>query len=169
MADATVLIYLGKLDRLGGLTKRFETVLVPEPVYEEVVREGKRLEHPDAIRVEAAVERGDLQLVEPPDAPPVLQETGLAYGDQAVLAVALSGGVGTVLTDDAGVRSIARTQSLTPRGTLAFLIQALEDGELSFEGYLAELETLAGVGFRLSAELYARAVRHGRTISGKDG
>lgn len=167
VADSTVLIYLAKLERLEELTRRFEVVLVPEPVHEEVVREGKRLEHPDAIRVEAAIDRGELVLAEPPEIPHDLEGMGLEYGDQAVLAVALKEEVQAVLTDDSGLRSIARTQGLTPRGTLAFLVEALRIGDLSFKGYLSDLERLVEAGFRLSAELYARAVRRGREIAGK--
>lgn len=168
VADATVLIYLAKLERLDALREPFERVLVPEPVHVEVVREGMRLEHPDAIRIEEAVDDGGLSLVEPPEIPPVLERVGLEYGDRAVLAVALAEGVELVLTDDAGLRSVARTQDLVPRGTLAFLVQALEAGELSFDGYLEELEHLAEAGFRLSAELYAQAVRRGRAIAEGD-
>ncbi len=167
VADATVLIYLAKLDRLADRWDRFDRVLVPPPVQVEVVREGKRLEHPDAIRVEQALDRGDLELADPVEIPSALEDVGLEHGDQAVLAHALAEGIPTVLTDDSGVRGVARAHGLTPRGTLAFLVEALREGELSFDGYLAELEALAAAGFRLSAELYARAVRRGREITGE--
>lgn len=165
MADATVLIYLATLDRLNDLWRRFDRVVVPPPIRVEVVREGKRLEHADAIRVEQALDRGDLELADPVKIPTDLEDVGLEHGDQVVLAQALAEGIPTVLTGDGGVRGVARAHGLTPRGTLAFLVEALREGELSFDGYLAELEALAEAGFRLSAELYARAVRRGRAIA----
>lgn len=166
VADATVLIYLGKLTRLDDLWESFPPVLVPEPIHQEVVREGKRLEHPDSIRVEAALEENSLVLAGPTAIPDGLEDLGLAYGDKAVLAVALAREAGTVLTDDHGVRTVARGLGLDTRGTLAFLIQALEDEEISFAAYLEELEKLTELGFRLSAEFYAHVVRRGREIVG---
>lgn len=168
VADSTVLIYLAKLERLDDVASRFGTVQIPGSVYEEVVRAGKRLEHPDAILVETAVERAILEVARPSQIPPVLQGVGLEYADQAVLAMAMEEGIETVLTDDAGLRAIARTQDRTPRGTLAFLVQALRDGRLSFDSYLAALEQLTQAGFRLSSEVYAKAVRRGREIAAGD-
>lgn len=167
VADATVLIYLAKLDRLADLWQRYDPVLVPAPVHEEVVREGKRLEHPDAIRVEAALEDDELVLAEAVPVPEELEGTGLEHGDAAVLALARQTQAGTVLSDDRGLRAVARNLGLTTRGTLAFLVEALKRGELSFQAYLEELEALVAHGFRLSSELYAHAVRRGREIAGE--
>lgn len=166
VADATVLIYLAKLDRLDSLWTHHEAVLVPEPVRREVVDEGKELGHPDAIVVERALDQGHLTATEAPDdVPDPLGDLDLEPGDRSVLAVSLGRDVPVVLTDDGSLRGLARAVELTPRGTLAFLVGALRDGALDFDAYLGCLERLTEAGFRMSAEVYARAVRRGREIA----
>lgn len=41
VADATVLIFLGKLRRLDWLRETYDRVLIPSAVYEEVVERGE--------------------------------------------------------------------------------------------------------------------------------
>lgn len=159
VADATVLIYLAKLDRLTLLFQHHAPVLVPDPVYVEVVSEGKEQGHADAVTIETAIEEGHLTRTEPPSPAPALQGLQLTSGDASVLATALDRGLEAVLTDDGPLRSLARSLELRPRGTLAFLIAEVEGGTLALDGFLDALEALEQAGYRISPSLHANAVR----------
>lgn len=165
VADATVLIYLAKLDRLEALFKHHEPVLVPEPVYVEAVREGKEEGHADAVIIQAAVDEGHLNRTKPPSPPSSLEGLGLTDGDGSVLATAIGRSIEAVLTDDGPLRSLARSLDLTPRGTLAFLIADLEDGAMSLDGFLQALDDLQTAGYRISPSLHAKAVRQAVKIA----
>lgn len=159
VADATVLIYLAKLDRLEILFQHHDSVFVPEPVYDEAVREGKEEGHADAVIIQAAVDEGHLTRTKPPLLPSSLEGLELTDGDGSVLATAIGRSIQAVLTDDGPLRSLARSLDLTPRGTLAFLIADLEDGAMTLDAFLQALDDLQTAGYRISPSLHAKAVR----------
>lgn len=163
-ADATVLIDLAKLGRLEWLRKAYEAVVLPEAVFQEVVVAGKARGEPDALVVEQALAEGWMR-VAPATAAARLQGLGLDRGDVEVLSLALARGHREILTDDRGVRVVARALGIQPRGTLSFLLQALREGDQTFDEYLATLERLMRLGFRLRGEVYVQAVRMGRRVA----
>lgn len=82
VADATVLIFLGKLRSLDYLTDHYSRVLVPPVVHEEVVERGKEVGAADAVRVERAVESGAVVETEPN---PEVEAHDFEAGETAVL------------------------------------------------------------------------------------
>lgn len=169
VSDSTVLIFLGKLDALDLLREVYPEVLVPERVFHEVVVEGKELGESDAHLVEDAVEEGWIR-VEEVEVGPEVERFGLEAGESAALSLALERGAGTVLADEGHVREVAKVLDLVPRGTLFFLLRALETERMDFDGYLESLESLAAAGFYMSDELYFEAVKKGRRITrGREG
>lgn len=165
VADSTVLIYLAKLGRLRWLSERYDEVLVPDAVWHEVVQEGREAGAADAVAVDRAFEEGPLRRAEAPS-DEALTGIGLEPADADVLAVALGDDVRDVLTDDLGIRRVARAMDLRPRGTLYFCLRAVDRGDLEYDTYLYTLEELLAAGFRMSPELFMRAVRLGRELAG---
>lgn len=164
VADATVLIYLGKLDRLDWLQERMGSIVIPKAVHREVVVEGKARKEPDAVRAERAIEAGWV-VVEEAKPDPRVADLGFDGGDLEVLSLALARGDERILADEAALRDAARAFGIRPRGTLSILAWAVDAGRLDLESYLAEMERLVGFGFRMSHEVYARAVRLGRDLA----
>ncbi len=163
VADATVLIFLGKLRSLDYLTTHYSEVLVPPAVYEEVVEQGEEVGAADAVRVRSAIESGALSVVET-ELRSDIQTYDLEAGETAVLSLAVTRDHEEVLADEEAVREVARLHGLRPRGTLYFLFGALERGELGFEEFIEELQTLLAEGFYLDEEVYLEAVREARRI-----
>lgn len=164
VADATVLIFLGKLRRLEWLHDVYETVLVPTTVHEEVVEQGKELGAPDAVRVESAIDDGwiDVQAI---DTHEDVERYDLDAGEAAVLSLALALDHDEVLVDEESVREVARLEGLRPRGTLFVLFTALRDGEITFDEFIELLEKLLEEGFYLDEAVYLEAVRHARQLA----
>lgn len=164
VADATVLIFLGKLRKLAWLRDAYATVLVPGKVFEEVVVQGKEVGAKDATLVESAVEDGWIE-VETVDPAPEVARYDLEAGETEVLSLALERGHDEVLVDEESVREVARLHELRPQGTLHFLFDALDDGRLDYDGFLESLESLLDHGFYLDEAVYLEAVRRARELS----
>lgn len=167
VSNATPLIYLAKIGKMGLLKDVFGEVFIPEEVKVEVVDRGKKLGERDAYVVEKAIKDGWLEvsraeLVEVP--------IKLELGEVAVLSLAKKLGVREVLIDEVSARIAARLMGLTPRGTIYVLLKALEKKEMDLDKFLEVLNELIRQGFRLKEEVYLEAVRKAReTMSKEEG
>ena len=164
--NATPLIYLAKIGRIGLLRKVFGEVIIPEEVRVEVVEKGKVLGESDVYVVENAIREGWIKVlrVESFEVP-----VRLEAGEVAVLSLAKERGVREVLVDEAPARVAASLMGLKPRGTVYVLLKALELGEFRFNDFLDALGELVRHGFRLREEVYLEAVKKAREIAEKAG
>ncbi|HET7323924.1 MAG TPA: hypothetical protein VFJ06_06305 [Halococcus sp.] len=168
VADATVLIYLAKLDRLELLDTLFDRVLVPEAVYEEVVTRGREQRYADALAIDDATDdflcmqslsgdatdhTGDIE-----------ESTNLGNGEVAAIALALCEDA-RCLTDDHAARLCAESLGVAVGGTIYVLLEALQTDRVSHDKYIELLEALDEKEFRMSARLYRQAVEAGEEIS----
>ena len=113
-ADAGPLIALAKLDLLALLPQLYHPVLLAPSVYNEVVTEGLRHGHADALAVQEAVERGAFRVVllSERDVPPVPRAAALGVGERHTIALALRERVELVLLDDLSAREQAAALGL---------------------------------------------------------
>ncbi|MFB6219429.1 MAG: hypothetical protein ABEH77_09710 [Halobacteriaceae archaeon] len=165
VADSTVLIYLAKLGDLDLLCDLFESVLVPEAVYDEVVNRGHEAGYPDALTVEEATDEC-LENVGRTDEVGQLAEqlqntANLGDGEAAAIAVAQRRDV-RCLTDDHAARTTAESLGVDVGGTIFVLLEARTTGRLTEDAYVARIDDLSDSGFRMSASLYRRAIEAGR-------
>lgn len=161
--DSTVLIFLGKLRRLDWLEMVYDRVMIPPTVYDEVVVQGRDLGEPDPTIVDGAVESGWIEVVTP-DSASSPNRFDLEAGEREVLALTLEHDHERVLVDEEAVREVARLLGLEPRGTLSVLYEALDRGEVDFDGFLECLERLVEYGFYLDEAVYIAAVRRARAL-----
>lgn len=168
VSDATVLIFLGKLNALDWLAEAYSRVLIPPTVHEEVVVQGKELGARDATLVEDAVDDGWI-VVREPETNEQIAKYGLEAGETSALALADERGHEEVLADEESVREVARLLGLRPKGTLSFLFTAITNGAIDFDGFLDLLESLIEDGFYLDESVYLTAVRRARDLSQDDG
>lgn len=164
VADATVLIFLGKLRRLDWLRRSYDSVWIPKVVYEEVVVRGRERGEPDAAVVDSAIETGWITVSEP-EPHDRLERFDLEPAEAGVLSLALERDDVVVLVDEESVREVARLLGLRPRGTLSVLFDALARGDVDFDGFLDHLERLLEHGFHLDEAVYLKAVRRAREIA----
>ena len=165
VADATVLIYLAKLGDLHMLDELFESIVVPEAVYEEVVHRGHEEGYSDAIAVEDAAESFlDIRSLEGDTATRLRETTNLGDGEIAALALAASGDA-RCLTDDHAARRTAESLDIDVGGTIYVFLRALRRDYISFQRFKTRLDALDEAGFRMSAELYRRAIEAGEELA----
>lgn len=167
VADATILIFLGKLDKLDRLRDRYGSILIPEAIHEEVVVAGKEIGARDATLVEAAIESGWM-VVEDVTVDPAVERFDLEDGETAALSLALERDCDLLLADEEAVREVARLLDLQPRGTLSVLFGELRDGEATFDEFVDAVEELVDVGFYLDEAVYLEAIRKARQLTADD-
>jgi predicted nucleic acid-binding protein len=147
VVNATPLIALALIDRLHLLKEMFGEVIVPRPVYEEVVVRGRGKPGADVLSradwlqvasVEAAVTIEPLLL-------------GLDAGELAVLLLARQIEPDWVIVDERLARRVAFAMDLPVKGTLGVLLAAVLAGLLSQEEALDALHLLVEKGIRISS------------------
>lgn len=168
ITDSTVLIYLAKLDNLNYLNELFAEVQISETVYEEVVTRGRKEQYADALRVEKAADRfidiGTLTDNTKDRADEIQESPGLERGECTAIALAEAESA-RCLTDDHAARKTAESLGVEVGGTIYVLLEALDRGQFSFEGYVEELDALTDDGFRMSASPYRKAVEAGEDLT----
>ena len=165
VSNATVLIYLGKLNKLDLLKIFFKKVAIPKAVFEEVIVQGKKGKHVDAILAEKAVEDGWITVKETAVISQ-LEEFGIDKGEAEAISLSLNLKA-PILLDQTHARIAAKAFGLTPRGTLFVLLKALKRKIISFDEFIDCLEGLIEVGFRMEEELYLEAITKAREMQGR--
>ncbi|MGD9894401.1 MAG: DUF3368 domain-containing protein [Dehalococcoidia bacterium] len=132
-SDAGPLIALSKLQHLHLLPTLYEEVLIPSPVYDEVVTRGAAAGHVNVSAVEQALARAEITVVDTRRDVllPALGALPLGQGELHAIHLALQRGSDWVLMDDAQAREAASTFGLRVKGTLGILVQAFRAGLLT--------------------------------------
>ena len=135
VANAGPLIVLGKLGLTHLLSRLYDSILVPAPVYQEVVTRGLELGQPDAYAVQMAVARHDLVMVgvEVGETSAEGVEPCLHLGERAAIQLARQEAADWVLLDDQLAREQALELGLCVKGTLGVIVEAFRQRLLNAE------------------------------------
>ena len=154
VADASVLIGLSSIQKLGVLRERFpEGIFIPPAVWKEVVDEGSG--RPGAIEVSESkwihiqdfTEQGIVNLL----------QAELDDGEVAAIALAYEIHADVILIDERDARQAAQQLGLRVLGTVGILTWAKQNGKLS--SLQVALDDLRDKGkFRISQKLYEQAL-----------
>ena len=129
LCDAGPLIAMSKINRLEILAELYGEILVPRPVYDEVVTSGLAMGASDAKTMRLFLQNQKWPIVD--ISPAILASYKpsviLHAGERAVLALAKTLRHPLVLLDDEVARSEARRLGLPVRGTLGILVQAYRE------------------------------------------
>ena len=145
VANAGPLIVLGKLGLTHLLSRLYAPILVPAPVYQEVVTRGLELGQPDAYTVQMAVARRELIVVgiEVAETSAAGMELSLHLGERAAIQLARQEAADWVLLDDQLAREQALEFGLRVKGSLGVIVDAfrrhlltVEEAELVFQAIL---------------------------------
>jgi predicted nucleic acid-binding protein len=151
IVNASPLISLAKAGYLDLLEQLAETVLIPQPVAEEVAA------GPSDDPARVALENG-FGRVEPASVVPLeLSEWGHGAGETAAIALALSVPGATVVLDDAAARTCARSHELPVVGSLGLIIRARKHGLISSAG--VAVRALQSAGLHLDDTTVAAALK----------
>jgi predicted nucleic acid-binding protein len=151
VADASPLIHLGKIGRLGLLKRLYGTILIPNGVWDEVVTQAKG--RPGASEVERGHAEGWIKTVRVVN-PKALEPEGAFGADGEVIALAEKRQVPLLLNDRA-VAAIARTHGVRVVWLTRALVEAVEKNVVSSEEASLILRELVRAGLRVRSEVLA--------------
>lgn len=163
ITNSTPLIYLAKIGKLMLLKELFSKIHIPEAVKKEVVDQGKAMNAPDSSLVEEAIAQGWI-IIKKADILNVLIKTGIDQGEMEAISLAVNMNKKEILLDQTHARVAAELVGLQPRGTLFVLLLALRKKKITYNEYVSLLEELLSAGFRMSQELYLKALQLGKEI-----
>ena len=137
VCDAGPLIHLDELDSLDLLSD-FETILVPEQVWQEVEHHRPNvLAHPDV-----AMQRAPVDLSETPSFQTLVRALALDLGEQAALSLMEPNPQAILLTDDPAARLAAESLGYEAHGSLGILLRAIRRQQRSRREVLLILQNL---------------------------
>lgn len=148
VSNSTPLIALSKIGRLDLLRDYFDEVLIPEEVYDEVVRRGGNLAGAaevascNWIKVENVMNRVAVETL----------SITLDKGEAEAIILAKEKNA-LLIIDDGDGRKTAELLGLKITGTVGILLLASQDGKLDLKRTMDDLKV---VGFRLSNKEYKR-------------
>ena len=155
ISNASPLIYLSRIRKLGLLKKLFKLVIIPYEVYQEVVVRGKKEGFQDVLFIEKAIEEGWIKVKETRTNKKLIRiAKELDKGEIEVISLAENLNPELTLIDDASARIIAESFGLNVKGTLYVILKAFKQKLITKQEVLVLLNRLAREGFRLSQELY---------------
>lgn len=137
VCDAGPLIHLDELDSLSLLAD-FETVMVSEQVWQEVVRHRPQALHQTAVQLE----RIEVVISTQPAFQALVKALSLDLGEQAALSLMQQQPQAIFLTDDAAARLAAVTLGYRVHGTIGVLLRAVRRQQRSRAEVTAILQKL---------------------------
>lgn len=134
-SDAGPLIALCKLESLHLLPALYQEILIPSPVYDEVVTRGVAAGYADATAVAQALAHSEFSVVDTRRDVllPAVHTISLGPGEQHAIHLALQRASDWLLVDDSLAREAASALGLRVKGTLGILVQAYRVGLLTVE------------------------------------
>lgn len=150
--DASPLIHLSRTNNLPLLQILSPTLVVPQPVLDEIGAKGD-----DPATLQAVQGMAWLSPVQPPAVPEMLRGWGLGKGEAAVLAWCLARPGTLAVLDDQRARTFAEAQGVPVIGTLGIVLRARRQGVIPFARPV--LEALVSRGMYLSKPILEKALR----------
>ena len=169
VADATPLIALARLQRLGLLRELYDQVLIGPAVKAETIDAGRSVRASGVEQLEAAADAGWLTIASATDAENDLtrrltQRSRLHEGEAESIALAQVRKL-PLVADDKEARSVARAVGVRPVGTVSVLLEAnLRNGlgPNAMESVLLDLGKTLWLSPSVVAEVLRRARKAGR-------
>lgn len=159
--NATPIMYLCKI----GLSRVFAEIRVDKyttsKVVEEVVDKGKSLGAPDAFVAEKLIEQSIIKVQKPRDVDFIKRLSKIPDLHEAeiqVLALAKELN-GIAIIDESIAREVSRIFDVEAHGTAFLLLTLFYGGYLTREKVKESIERMVSVGWRLTAEEYAKLIK----------
>lgn len=158
ISDTTPILSLLKAGRLELLKKMYQTVIVPEAVYDELtsnddyVEEKKEIEKCSFISVERVHNIESVRILR--------DVTGLDAGESESLILYEEKKADLLLIDEHKGRSVAKKMSVELIGTVGILMLAFDNGILNTEEIRDTLEVLLLCDIRLSRKLCNKVLNY---------
>jgi predicted nucleic acid-binding protein len=133
VSNSGPIIAFAKLGLIQVLNELYSTVVIPSPVYREVVIKGLQKGEDDAKDIRIAVDLGRLKVeyINENELSEEIKDTPLHIGEKAVIQYMLNSRTELGLLDDKIAREIAKKLGFKVKGTLGIVVEAYRKEILS--------------------------------------
>jgi len=150
--NASPLIFLARAGLVHLLRLVSSEIVVPSLVANEIQRRG-----PSDPAAQAIASLAWLQVVDAPEASPMIQAWDLGPGETGVLSWCSMNPGAEAIIDDLAARRCAHVLGIPVRGTLGLVLLGKKHGQIAAARPV--LESLRGTGMYLSASVMNRALK----------
>jgi len=159
--NSSPLIWLAKINRLSLLKALFGEVIIPRKVYTETTLE----QSADSILIGKAVEEGWIKVLEEEakEAKTLAEVSNIHLGEAEAILLARRLGVELII-DEREASTTAQVFGVRPIGTVAVLLLALANNQLTFSEFKECLDLLINSGFWLTVDVYKKALERAQSI-----
>lgn len=161
VSDTSPLLNLALVERLDLLDAQFETLHVPELVWEELA--GGDEADPEYLPQLRRLRDGSTVTLVSVARSELFVEVGreLDAGETAAITYAIQTDADLVLLDERDGRRVARRHDLSVTGVVGILLRGVRDGTVDLR---SELDALRDAGFWIDDDLYDEVIQRGREI-----
>jgi len=149
--DSSCLIYFGKLKILDKIKKLEGKKLIPQAVYNEVVKEGFERKEREVFYIEQLIKEKSFTIQKPNkiiNNIPLLSEA-----DREVLALAKEKNYIAII-DEIYAKNMAKSHNIETHGSLYLLLRLIEEKIISKKQIIEYIDKMISLGFYLSLEKY---------------
>jgi predicted nucleic acid-binding protein len=152
IADTSSLIHPAKVRKFWRLMRNtFEEILVPNAVYQEILK-GKEIGSPDVPVIEEAVREGWIRVKK--TSPKKGLPDNLGRGEKEAMTLMQNEPADWLLMDDLVASTTARLMGIEVRPAVYLLIYWTRKGVTTRDEAIRMLDELVGTGYRLSSKDY---------------
>ncbi|MFQ6075076.1 MAG: hypothetical protein ACE5Z5_02920 [Candidatus Bathyarchaeia archaeon] len=169
VSNATPIIYLARIGRLGILQETYGDVLISPGIHRELTTG----DYPEVPILRNAIQEGWLEVHDlNPEGVKFLEMLteagGLHEGEREVIAIAHSKGLLLLIDEDERTgRHIAKMWGVEVKGTLRVVVEGYEKGVISYEEARDTFHQLLAQNFRVSIDVYLKALSLLEEVRGK--
>lgn len=154
VSDTSIILNLAIIGRLDVLRMLYESVIIPQAVYDEIAVEGAsqagsaEVERADSIEVKSVTNRSMV----------ISLESELDIGEAEAIVLAVETNADLLLIDERKGRIVARRLGVDHIGLLGVLIQAKHDGMIPAVAPVMD-DLMTRAGFWIGKKLYDRVLQ----------
>ena len=158
VSDTTPIISLIKVNRLELLKTMFQTVIIPQAVYDELIRNARYADEADIVKHSSFLR---VVAVQNANAVSILRQTEkLDAGESEAIVLSEEQAADLTLMDERRGRQTAKRLGINITGTVGILLSAYDEGLLSGKDVMNCLECMQNSKIRISKILMAYAEKH---------
>lgn len=151
VSNSSPIIILGKQGSLELLRRCFKKIIIPESVYNEVLKDKNS---PESIALEEAIIDKWI-IVEKASVNPLLETLNLGQGEKEAISLAVKHKIMLIIDDDSA-KAYAKILGVKAHGTLYVLYIAVLKKYIDKAGAKSILERMIRDGFYISTDIYSR-------------
>ena len=155
VSNASPIIFLWKIKKLDLLFKLYETIQIPEKVFEELLKE--KDDYFESYLPNFQVEKIEGKLL----------SFQLHEGESEAINLAIKKKANLILLDDKKARIVAKSMGLAVKGTLGLLLVFLNKKLISYEEFKILFDNLINANFRIDIILYKETLKEAEEITHK--